>query len=759
MSAICLTGIAAYVLLYLRQLISLDLPQLGTRGSIFIRAIIPDSFILDWTADGKMPVGVWDRFPIWGAAVLWYLIAWWLGDACLSACGCQFQGRKNADARWLRLQHPLAIAVGLGILSLTTLLVGLSGLLQPRYGMLVVVGVLVATATLVLQKWKCCRVDGLVLHQLNSTTRNETGDTQTSKLETATADLSTQQGDAAVGMTALQRRLARAFYVLLVICGIYYSFISVMPPIEFDVLEYHLQAPKEFWQRGAITFLPHNIYANMPLGAEMHALAWMALIGGEDGWWWGALVGKVIIGWMAPLTAWLLAAAIYEHCNRQGATEEERATAMLTATAGAVLYLTLPGIAEVSQFGQIDACLALYIMATAALCQRGWVSCQEKEDLRAVILIGAMCGFAFGIKYPALAFALAPAAFVVGWIAWSNHRSIMLVGRILAFLVLGFALTAGPWLIKNSVLAGNPVYPLAASLFGGRTLDERKYDQWQQAHAVPTQQAEDGVLVRYSFAQATASLAQVVYKTPLHNALLVPLFVTACFLRPRRETIGWLLWLGFGLAVWWLFSHRLDRFWLPMLPLVTWLAAFAVVPLLKVASGIPASALLFVGFAHSVIFLAAPPLNDPRYAVTLDALRKDISGESFGRVSDITGWLNDNLKGEDRVLLIGQAAVFDLTVPFDYSTCFDESKWEIILAEDSNEAKRKKFQELGITHVCIHWGEIERYRSPGNYGFRSNVTQQQVIELVAEGVLTDVRSGLNPALVSVLKVNPISKAE
>ncbi len=60
-----------------------------------------------------------------------------------------------------------------------------------------------------------------------------------------------------------------------------------VPPSEFDVLEYHLQAPKEFFR----TFVPHNIYANMPLGAEMHSLAAMTLLGTYDGWL-GAMVGK-----------------------------------------------------------------------------------------------------------------------------------------------------------------------------------------------------------------------------------------------------------------------------------------------------------------------------------------------------------------------------------------------------------------------------------------------------------------------------------
>jgi hypothetical protein len=56
---------------------------------------------------------------------------------------------------------------------------------------------------------------------------------------------------------------------------------GMLPPLDFDVREYHLQSPKEFFQQGQITFLPHNVYANMALGTEMLSLLAM-VVGGQD---------------------------------------------------------------------------------------------------------------------------------------------------------------------------------------------------------------------------------------------------------------------------------------------------------------------------------------------------------------------------------------------------------------------------------------------------------------------------------------------
>jgi hypothetical protein len=40
-----------------------------------------------------------------------------------------------------------------------------------------------------------------------------------------------------------------------------------------------------------------------------------------------------------------------------------------------------------------------------------------------------------------------------------------------------------------------------------------------------------------------------------------------------------------------------------------------------------------------------------------------------------------------------------------------------------------------VTHVYVDWFEIERYRSPGNYGFTDFVTPDEFDRLVKAGVL------------------------
>jgi hypothetical protein len=36
---------------------------------------------------------------------------------------------------------------------------------------------------------------------------------------------------------------------------------------------------------------------------------------------------------------------------------------------------------------------------------------------------------------------------------------------------------------------------------------------------------------------------------------------------------------------------------------------------------------------------------------------------------------------------------------------------------------RQVLRDRGISHIMVHWGEIARYRSPGNYGFSQFVSE------------------------------------
>jgi hypothetical protein len=64
-----------------------------------------------------------------------------------------------------------------------------------------------------------------------------------------------------------------------------------------------------------------------------------------------------------------------------------------------------------------------------------------------------------------------------------------------------------------------------------------------------------------------------------------------------------------------------------------------------------------------------------------------------------------------------------------------------VLAKGRSPAEvRRELIDRGVTHVYVDWHEIERYRSPGNYGFTPFVTPDLFADLVAAGVLEPPQS-------------------
>ena len=57
----------------------------------------------------------------------------------------------------------------------------------------------------------------------------------------------------------------------------------------------------------------------------------------------------------------------------------------------------------------------------------------------------------------------------------------------------------------------------------------------------------------------------------------------------------------------------------------------------------------------------------------------------------------------------------------------------------SPEAIRKRLKEADVSYIIVNWTELSRFRSPGNYGYTSELVQPEVFErLVRLGILQRV---------------------
>jgi hypothetical protein len=183
-------------------------------------------------------------------------------------------------------------------------------------------------------------------------------------------------------------------------------------------------------------------------------------------------------------------------------------------------------------------------------------------------------------------------------------------------------------------------------------------------------------------------------------------------------------------ALWWLLTHRIERFWTPVLPLTALLAGIGAVWSDTRWWRGTLAVLAAIGLPFSFAVVAGGTLADNRYLADLPALRDDPA-----YIEPWHLWLNEHSDEVSRVLLVADAQPFDLRVPTLYNTVFDACFFEQLARGKTADELRSTLRALKISHVYVAWHEIARYRSPGNYGITDYLQPKVFDDLVEAGVL------------------------
>ena len=661
------------VLLLLTAALLASYLAVPARLSALVYLLLPDDLVRSWFGGNSSPWGLSGQLFVGFAAMLMLAVAYCGGGAALSLLGVQ--DKLTGLERFV-----FSMGIGLHGLSLYTLAVGLSGGCRSPvwFGLFAATGI-AAFGWQFIRGKRAFRVP--------------------------------REFDKSL--------LALLPFSLVAFLG------GMLPPWDFDVREYHLQAPKEWFQSGSIHFLPHNVYANMPLGAEMPALAAMPLVPGPLKWWWGALVGKTIIATYLPLTA----VAIY--------AAGRRSVSPRAGIIGGLIYVANPSMLHVAMNGLIEGTVAFYGFLALYAALRAQQNRKSPDwrgpSVRFLVVAGWMAGAAVSCKYPAVLFVFIP---LIGLTLFASKCFDWKAAAIVAAVTL---LACGLWFGKNAALTRNPVYPLCYSVFDGKTRTVEKDLQWQRAHRVP----RDASGNRYSPRQLFDSLADVVWRSPLSSILVVPFALLAGFMAPQRRLVLVLAcWTAFVFLAWWLFTHRIERFWMPVLPVLAWLGGIGATWSDDVVWRRGITAILVV--VLSVQFLTVVALPDNRYFMAFEKLRSDepIAEGQVSRLPLPHRLLNERVDEVATVLLVGEARPFDLLMPALYNTCFDDCVFEAMFRGKTTQECQEALRAAHVSHILINWKELRRYRSPGNYGYSDYVTPAVVQQLMDRDLFRRVDWGL-----------------
>jgi hypothetical protein len=414
-------------------------------------------------------------------------------------------------------------------------------------------------------------------------------------------------------------------------------------PNGYDVVEYHLQVPREWFEAGGIVPLHHNVFSYFPFNVEMHYLLAMLLRGSP---WAGMYLAQLMHLAMIVLSI----VALWELVTPRGRI-------------GVILAAATPWLALLAPVAYNEGGLLLF--GTLAI---GWMLRAlggSPGAARQMALSGVFAGLACGVKLTA-----APMLVVlipIGYFAAarfspiSNLKSQISNYKSLALFLLGALLTVSPWLLRNLIWTHNPVFPEAMPLLGRAHFTPEQVARWQSAHAASA--SERGVANRLH-----ATWSQIFADWRYGYALFpaAALAVIAALRRKTRQIDGpflAVLMLLLGWLVFWIaFTHLQSRFFALAIPAAALLVARIEQPIARLV--IVCAILLQVGFGllnlHDLMAMRVQP-----YLVALGIDHFPVLDERLAPVLE-------NPTGD--LCLIGDARAFVYEIPMSrlhYRTVFD----------------------------------------------------------------------------------------
>jgi Flp pilus assembly pilin Flp len=236
------------------------------------------------------------------------------------------------------------------------------------------------------------------------------------------------------GITAAFKHLS-AFEILLLayLCAIFLIQLvqSFAPPIKYDALIYHLTLPKIYLQQQKISDIPWLVMSGMPQTTEMLYMTVMAMAGETAplvlNWFFGILTALGLFGFAA------------DRLNSK------------SALIGVVSLFAGYTVVSALSWGYVDWAGCLFGLGMLVSLVVG----QQHKSTTLFFLSGLFAGLAFSSKYTA------GVLFLCGFIAlsiytWKEKLNYL---RNIWQYCLGAGLMALPWLVKNWVFTGNPIYP------------------------------------------------------------------------------------------------------------------------------------------------------------------------------------------------------------------------------------------------------------------------------------------------------------
>ena len=494
----------------------------------------------------------------------------------------------------------------------------------------------------------------------------------------------------------------------------------------YDALSYHLMLPREWVEAGRIAPLTHNVYSYLPSSIES-AFTHLAIMCGSrpaapgerfpdllasEGWLLTSC--QLLHAGLTLLAAWIVARAATAACAACGTGREpsRRAGALAGCLFLATPWTVVVGSLAYNEMGMI----ALGAAAMLAALDRG-ISGTGFQPVKRGVLVGLLVGASCSCKPTAILF-FAPAAAILLLIQTRPRDWLVIFSACAA---AGFLMLA-PWLLRNFLHGGNPVFPAVASVFGSAHWSAEQVARYHAAHSFdgslldrlrllilpgddprPLLSAHRGLLHPQWFIFFPAALICIVH------ACAAP--------ATRRLALALAAILALQLAAWLVLTHLQSRFLIPLAVPACMAAALATAARAsRHASPRAALALIILIQAGATVYRFACERGGHPSALLIAG-----PGIMTGELWDAppapgaaTPPVDLNLNPPPgRIYLLGSATPLYFAAPVLYNTTWDTWPLATAIRAHPDDPSRWSASLPGLTWILVDPAELDRLTRSG----------------------------------------------
>ncbi len=469
---------------------------------------------------------------------------------------------------------------------------------------------------------------------------------------------------------------------------------ALLPPTAWDALVYHLQGPRLHVEAHRLIAVPENFYLNSPAQVEM-LFTWGLLLQGD-------LLAQLLHWVFWPLTAILLYALVRRNGNPE------------VGGWAVALWASVPFAGELAGVAYVDVGLTAFVLGSAY----AFLKWTESQNARWLTLAALFLGLAMATKYTAVTWLGLLALLVVYHGARDQKRPVGWVVSQATKMGMIAALPVLPWLVKNWIVTGNPVYPF---LWGGVG--------WNETRAAWLLWPGHGYsrnLLDYLALPWTMTVTGV-SRTAAFDATTGPLLLCLApwvvLFRGLPKAVRYALiliggqWVLFALLIGRYVYLAETRLLLPAFPLLCLVAAFVLdhlslwdragLRLSRVVRGIVVMVLVLTLATEAWAFLGSRPLP----ALLGLEPRQNYLARRLGAFWDAMSYVNEQLPDHVRLFFLWEPRGYYCDRPAQADVTLDNLAQLRVRYGDADRAVAA-LQAGGFTHLLFHKTGLEFLQQP-----------------------------------------------